>query len=89
MFEHPNAFENDVTLSGGEIKFGAIVLVSFIDGEKYVTQWCERTKDPAPVTVMFECIIRRADSVEQLALEIEGYNRGLGIEGQLRSLFTG
>ena len=78
VFEHPNAFEQDVVYSAGELKDGAIVLVDFNDGTHYITSRGERTTEPVPVPMMFSHIVRRAGSVEQLKEEIDGYNRGLG-----------
>ena len=78
VFEHPDAFEQNVAYFAGELKDGAIVLVDFIDGTHYITSRGERTTEPVPMPMMFSHIIRRAGSVEQLKGEIDGYNRGLG-----------
>ena len=78
VFEHPDAFEQNVAYIAGELKDGAIVLVDFNDGTHYITSRGERTTEPVPMPMMFSHIIRRAGSVEQLKGEIDGYNRGLG-----------
>ena len=78
VFENPDAFEQNVAYSAGELKDGAIVLVDFNDGTHYITSRGERTTEPIPMPMMFSHIIRRAGSVEQLKEEIDGYNRGLG-----------
>lgn len=78
VFERPQAFIDNNPSSVGVLKEGAIVYVSFNDGKSYITSWCERTKEPIPIMVMFTNIICRANSVEQLAAEIDGYNLGLG-----------
>lgn len=78
VFEHSKAFIDNVTSSDGRLNDGAIAYVSFNDGSCYITSWRERTTEPVAVPVMFMNIVERAGSVEQLAAEIDGYNRGLG-----------
>ena len=77
VFESPAAFKKNTILSAGKFENGMIVLVEFSDGKCYITKRGERTIEDIPAFMLID-IIERADSIEQLATEIDAYNLVLG-----------
>lgn len=73
-FENTNAFAENNELSAGALEDGAVIFVELSDGSCYITMRGELKREDIPA-FMFESIIKRADSVEQLAAELEGYGR--------------
>lgn len=78
VFEHPAAFEKNTLYTGGELNDGAVILVDLTDGRCYITSRGARTTEPVPDPMMFAYIVERADSVNQLKYELDGFNLGLG-----------
>lgn len=77
VFESPAAFKKNTILSAGKFENGMIVLIEFSDGKCYITKRGERTIEDTPAFMLID-IIERADSIEQLATEIDAYNLVLG-----------
>lgn len=77
VFESSAAFKKNTILSAGKFENGMIVLVEFSDGKCYITKRGERTIEDTPAFMLID-IIERADSIEQLATEIDAYNLVLG-----------
>lgn len=78
VYESPTDFANGIELSNGDFAKGAIIYVTFDNEMVYITSWGERQFNPIPL--MLSCIISRADTIECLMLEMDGYS--LSIEDQ-------
>lgn len=75
-FENPNAFIENNEMTAGALADGAVILVELSDGSCYIAVRGESTTDPVPVPFMLSHIVQRANSVEQLKAELDGYGRG-------------
>lgn len=75
-FENPTAFIENNEQTAGTLADGAVILVEFSDGSCYITTRGERTTELVPKPFMLAHIVQRADSVEQLKAELDGYARG-------------
>lgn len=75
-FENPIAFIENNEMTAGTLADGAVILVELSDGSCYIAVRGESTTDPVPVPFMLSHIVQRANSVEQLKAELDGYGRG-------------
>lgn len=85
VYESPNAYAADITLSDGNFNIGNIIHIIYDDEKNYILSWGEREFHPIPM--MLSCIIARSDKIEQLMAEMEGYNLGLDKEQRLTGIY--
>lgn len=83
-FENPIDFSENKPLPDGELAMGAIIQINYDSEMTYITSWGNRDSNPIPL--MLSCIIARADTMEQLMSEMNGYNLSLDNEQRLTSI---
>lgn len=81
VYRHVRGFINDEPLTSGDLDYQQILYVQYDDDKTYITSYRD-VQDCIAETTMFSAIIARADTIERLVMEAEGWdidNRLTGI----------
>lgn len=81
VYRHIRGFINDELLTSGDLDYQQVLYVQYDNDKTYITSYRD-VQDCIAETTMFSAIIARADTIEQLVMEAEGWdidNRLTGI----------
>lgn len=81
VYRHVRGFINDEPLTSGDLDYQQVLYVQYDNDKTYITSYRD-VQDCIAETTMFSAIIARADTIEQLVMEAEGWdidNRLTGI----------
>lgn len=81
VYRHVRGFINDEPLASGDLDYQQILYVKYDNDKTYITSYRD-VQDCIAETTMFSAIIARADTIEQLVMEAEGWD----IDNRLTSI---
>lgn len=81
VYRHVRGFINDEPLTSGDLDYQQVLYVQYDNDKTYITSYRD-IQDCIAETTMFSAIIARADTIEQLVMETEGWD----IDNRLTSI---
>lgn len=83
-FENLGVFVDNASMTDGDFTISSIIYISYDNGLTYITCWGDKENNPIPM--MLSAVIARADTIERLVTEMNGYNMSLDEEQRLTGI---
>lgn len=84
VFENLGVFADNAPMTNGDFTISSIIYISYDNGLTYITCWGDKENNPIPM--MLSAVIARADTIERLVTEMNGYNMSLDEEQRLTGI---